>query len=191
MIPCTACEKRGLRCVKHEGSLRCSDCVRRGLSRCDVGGPAPGDWVSLDQAKEKLDLEEEAAEAEHERLVMQSLAKIKRIRIQKKFLRDREKEMMRRGLASLDELDAAEEKERGEEERRDSFAASSAAANEPSYPMDEFLDPALAEALVAYDPSDPFWSEFVPPGSSPGVPDPSLVSASGVGGTPEAPRGNG
>jgi hypothetical protein len=79
--------------------------------------PTASDWVSLDRQRRKLRDEEEEA-----------MAKILRLRKQQRFLDDREQEMIRRGLSSLDELDEAEDKEKKEKEeaeRREQQAAPS------------------------------------------------------------------
>jgi hypothetical protein len=170
MIPCTACEKKGFRCVKlSEGASRCAECIRRGLSRCDAGGPVPSDWVSLDRAKETLEREEEEAQEEHERLVASGLAKIRRIRAQRRFLRDREREMLRRGLASLDELDEVEEKEKkdreeAEQREREAQVAAPSSADASGDPFPDPFEGYSGVALGAdFHPSPSFWdvSEFV------------------------------
>ena len=72
--------------------------------------------------------------------------------------------MARRGLKFLDELDAAEEKERKEKE-----TAQAAQTTDMSVPTAEpTLDPDLAAALGAYDPSsDPFWATLGFDGETP------------------------
>ncbi|TVY12479.1 hypothetical protein LARI1_G009601 [Lachnellula arida] len=162
MISCTACEKSGKKCVAREGLSRCAECVRRGFSKCDMGGPLPSDWSSLDRNKEALERDlDDAVEKQRE-----LSARIDRIQRHRKFLRQRETEMLRRGLASLDELDEAEERGREEESKRTEQEAP------PVIPLDgvgssgnplgsdfflDPVDPALAAALSAYDPNDPYW----------------------------------
>ena len=97
------------------------------------------------------------------------MAKLLRLDRQEQFLEDREKEMLRRGLRSLDELDAAEEEERLEKERkekeeveqrgREAQAATSAAS------VDASSDPLAGYSGVAFDgdlsalPAS-FWNDF-------------------------------
>lgn len=64
-------------------------------------GPEHPDWVKLEREEERLDREEE-----------ETLSKLLRLRKQKRLIRTRGKDMLRRGLKTLDELDAAEEAER-------------------------------------------------------------------------------
>src|SRR5690242_20272191 len=101
MMPCSFCEKQNRKCIvaPKEDSLRCSKCVCHG-GKCDVNGPLSLDWESIDRQQEKLMQEEEEA-----------MAKILRLRKQQSFLRKRKKEMLRRGLRTLNKLDAAEGKE--------------------------------------------------------------------------------
>jgi hypothetical protein len=105
MPSCSFCERLSRNCiVSSEDSTRCNECVRRG-GKCDVAGPSARDMASLLREQERLDQEDEA-----------TLNKLFRLRKQKKLLRDRASEMIRRGLQTLDELDAIEEKERLEKE---------------------------------------------------------------------------
>ncbi|OBT70528.1 hypothetical protein VF21_10439, partial [Pseudogymnoascus sp. 05NY08] len=63
-------------------------------------GPEHPDWVKLEREEDRLDREEE-----------ETLSKLLRLRKQKRLIRTRGKDMLRRGLKTLDELDAAEEAE--------------------------------------------------------------------------------
>jgi hypothetical protein len=101
MPSCSTCDRSGRTCiVADEKSSRCAECVRQGKA-CDVRGPSLSDWASIDRQEEKLEKEEEEA-----------MMKVLRLRKQKRLLRARRKEMLRRGLRTLDELDAAEEAEK-------------------------------------------------------------------------------
>jgi len=164
MVPCSACEKRDKKCVASEGnSKRCALCVRLGLPRCDMGGPVPSDWKSLDASKERVEREWDEAERKqnalfekHQKEQLELQARFKRLQSQRNFLRRREAEMLRRGLASLDELDAAEEEERLAAERAQPGGEASV-STDPAASLDPPMDPDLAEALATYDPSNPFW----------------------------------
>ena len=94
------------------------------------------------------------------------------------MFRQRATEMLRRGLRSLDDLEAAEAAE----------ARAAADSSPPPIvpkPIDALSDPALVVALVDFDPSDPYWADFgfdVDPGSL-------YLSSEGIGNggrTPEA-----
>jgi hypothetical protein len=74
-------------------------------------------------------------------------AKLVRLEKQKKMFRARAAEILRRGLRSLDELDAAEAVERD--------MSPSAPPLAPPVPI-ETVDPDLAAALFDFDTSDPF-----------------------------------
>jgi hypothetical protein len=119
--------------------------------------------VSLDKAKEKLEEDEAKAEEEAELLAEAAAkisARIKRIRTQKRFLRVREKEMLRRGLASLDELDALEEEERLASNPVETLPVDFDASREAPMDSEGLLDP------VSFDfpsPGNVFWASHLEP----------------------------
>jgi hypothetical protein len=138
--------------------------------------PRMSDWEAL--AKQKASLEEQEEEA---------MAKILRLRKQRKFLLRRETEMSKRGLKFLDELDAAEAKEKGESEARDQLslgASSSGVAVLASAFSSSPLDPTLGQALADFDPADPFWAAI-----GFGVESPPCVVAPGASGASGASGG--
>jgi hypothetical protein len=90
------------KCIVSEPSSRCSECVCHSGS-CDVQGPSTSDLESMLHEMEHLNAKDEAA-----------MAKILRLRKQKKFLQSQAKDMLKRGLKTLDELDEAENKEKEE-----------------------------------------------------------------------------
>ena len=103
MLPCSFCERNDKKCIASgEGSTRCSECARSG-KKCDVEGIPVDDWESLEREEQRIEYEREA-----------TLAKLLRLDKQQRFLKRRGREMLKRGLKSLDELDAVEEKERNE-----------------------------------------------------------------------------
>ncbi|TVY12487.1 hypothetical protein LARI1_G009615 [Lachnellula arida] len=165
MASCSYCEKHLRKCiVSKENSSRCGECTRRG-QKCDVRGPSSFDIASLLREQDRLDQEEEEA-----------TSKLLRLQKQKKFLRVRASEMIRRGLKTLDELDAVEESEQKEcgakqQLEREALASSSALVGGSSDFFLDPADPALAAALSAYDPSDPYWQ-----GVGPGTPQTSQGS---------------
>ena len=141
ILPCTYCEKHCRPCVvATEKSSRCNECVRRG-NKCDVQGPSSSSLASLLREQERLDKEEE-----------ETTSKLLRLQRQKRFLRQRASEMLRRGLNSLDELDAAEEKERLESSARE-LAQQPVDTSSPNF---DLFDAELAATLSAYNPADPF-----------------------------------
>ena len=129
MSPCSSCEKNDRRCLVAPGSSRCSECVRRGR-KCDVVGPSDADWKLLQDEESRLEAEEEAAAlAEQE-----AFARRMRIRRMQKLLKERGAEMLRRGLKTLDELDAAEEHERKETKEKEEAARRALLATSASSP---------------------------------------------------------
>lgn len=108
--------------------------------------PSLGDWESI--ARQKANLEEQEEEA---------MAKILRLRKQRKLLVRREAEMSRRGLKFLDELDAAENKERVEEEKREAERQQLTATSA-----------AFGDFLLPEDPADPFWATLGSAGETAG-----------------------
>jgi hypothetical protein len=116
MPPCSYCERNDRKCCVAESSTRCGECVRRG-QKCDVEGPSLSDWASLEREEQRLQSEKTEA-----------LAKVMRLERQQQFLRQRGKDMLKRGLKTMDELDAAEEKERKDKEREERLQAEANAA---------------------------------------------------------------
>lgn len=101
MSPCSFCERNDKKCiVVGEGSTRCSECARSG-KKCDVEGIPVDDWESLEREEQRIENEREV-----------TLARLLRLDKQQQFLKRRGREMLKRGLKTLDELDAEEERER-------------------------------------------------------------------------------
>ena len=114
MSPCTNCRKSGDSCVVSVESRKCASCVKRGYS-CDVRGPSSRDFEKIAKEKERLRLEEAAAEKAEEmafRAQMEARARRDRVRRQAAFLSGREGELLRRGLETVEELEKAEEEDR-------------------------------------------------------------------------------
>ncbi|KFZ14162.1 hypothetical protein V501_03378 [Pseudogymnoascus sp. VKM F-4519 (FW-2642)] len=114
MSPCSNCLRSDRDCIVAPGHRRCSECARRN-SKCDACAPSPADWERLRKEEERLEAEEEAAafqEREAHLRAQEAYARRMRLRKQQKALKTRGAEMLRRGLHSLDELEAAEERER-------------------------------------------------------------------------------
>ena len=102
--------------VLNEKSQRCGECVRRGV-KCDALQTSVDDLQSLRMEEDRLKFERDMAfEA-----AMAGLARVRELELRQAELRERGREMLRRGLKTLDELDEAEEKEKKESpnERRE------------------------------------------------------------------------
>ena len=127
MPPCSYCERNSRKCiVSEESSSKCSECVRRG-ERCDVEGPSLDDMESVLRETERLQREEEEA-----------MAKILRLRKQQRRLQTKAKELIRRGLKTMDELEAVEEKEKQMETERAANEAASTQVHGPAAEADPF-----------------------------------------------------
>ncbi len=96
-----------------ENSSRCSECVRVGRP-CDgvlVGGSLDRTHAALDRVEAQVDeAEDQLARAQQKALeahqeAAEALARLNRLRQQKRFLRDRGNELFARGMEGLDELD--------------------------------------------------------------------------------------
>lgn len=150
MDSCSNCVRRNVTCVSSsKDSRRCAECVRRNMKeKCDCMGPEHPDWVKLEREEERLDREEE-----------ETLSKLLRLRKQKRLIRTRGKDMLRRGLKTLDELDAAEEAERVAAEKQDAAEAEKQAAIEASTTAEEAS--ASSDPLV-YSPAS--WDQWLADG---------------------------
>ncbi|CCF43076.1 hypothetical protein CH063_12889 [Colletotrichum higginsianum] len=102
-----------------EESSRCGECIRTGRSQCDGNNVANALSRCMSEQR-KIEKEEREAEEEMEVLQVQlstALGRLSRLRKQKRFLKDRGSELIRRGLQSLDELEA-QDREVAEAEAR-------------------------------------------------------------------------
>jgi hypothetical protein len=156
MPACTPCRRRHKTCVVSSDSNKCSECVALGgRTQCDVFGPTPQEWATLERTEQGLADELREAEEAQQKLMnhlFEMQAKVLRIRKQREMFRARAAEMLRRGLRSLDDLEALEESER---------AAPLGSSPDAHPPLDDILlDPATADALTNFDPSAPFWADY-------------------------------
>jgi len=113
IMPCTYCFKNNLRCrIFGAASDKCSNCVKRGRP-CDGNFVASSLTRLLSEQKRLEQSEEEAAKAlqDAQREASIQLARLDRIRIQKRSLVTRSAELVRRGVQSLDELEEIERQE--------------------------------------------------------------------------------
>ncbi|ELR02145.1 hypothetical protein GMDG_08793 [Pseudogymnoascus destructans 20631-21] len=150
MDSCANCVRRNVTCVSSPNdSRRCAECIRRNLKeKCDCMGPEHPDWVKLEREEDRLDREEE-----------ETLSKLLRLRKQKRLIRTRGKDMLRRGLKTLNELDAAEEAERVAAEKCDAVEAEEQAVSAASSSV--IGTPASSDPL-AYSPAS--WDQWLADG---------------------------
>jgi propanediol dehydratase large subunit len=106
MPSCTYCNRHGKTCIVSPESKKCAECIRT-KRKCNVEGPSSSDWSAIDSMEERLERETE----ETAQVMATAAAKLARLQKQKKLLRTRAKDMLRRGLSSIDELEAVEAKE--------------------------------------------------------------------------------
>jgi hypothetical protein len=135
MFPCSNCERGNKRCLvsDKENSGRCSECVLRGAS-CDVEGVPVGEWHALEAEEARIKAEKETAF----RLVRENMSRIERLEKQQGFLKSKGKDMVRRGLKTLDELEEVEERERQMETERAAIEAAATQVHGQAAAADPF-----------------------------------------------------
>ena len=163
LVPCSRCISLDRTCIRSEQSSRCAGCVRAGgRAKCDMPKESftDAEWRRLLKFQSSLDDEEEAV-----------LAKLLRLRKQKKLLKKRAGDFIAREykeIAELEELERREaeelqrlEDERIESERKEREAESSRAATERidhALSKDQQVlaatseDPTLTQMIASVDP---------------------------------------
>lgn len=120
-----------------------------------MAAPSLAEWERLRVEEARLEAAEELAARQEQ----EAFARRMRLRRMQKLLKTRGGEMLRRGLATMEELEAVEEKERKEGEEK---AAAAATQAEP------VMDPCANtghDLFAAVSPS--FWAELGVPGETP------------------------
>jgi hypothetical protein len=118
VFPCSRCQQSGSECRVLPNSTKCGSCTRLGRP-CNVREVTDLQFDKIDREKERLDAEILKAQEEEEKLSNEALvrrAKWRRLLKQKKFLKEREIELVRRGLSNVEELERVEEEEREAQE---------------------------------------------------------------------------
>jgi hypothetical protein len=159
-MPCSFCQKNGKTCVVSSESSRCSECARLG-KKCDVEMPSTGSWEALERAEEKLEVEERRAREEeriarerYREAMAEAEGRLDRLARQRKFLKKRGAEMLRRGLRSMDELEEAEAREAAEREKGASpvrLPMPPSAGDPPEVPLVEQVLPDFGDAAFWED----------------------------------------
>ena len=132
---CSFCERRKVRCLKSDGSSRCTECVAGNQSHCDAGVLSPEQLLRVASQHSKLEQEMEALEKERRELD----TKMERLRKQKKMWQEKMMRALRRGITNLEELDQIEREEAAEEERRHA-AEAAPGPSDPPIPSDDFMN---------------------------------------------------
>jgi hypothetical protein len=159
MPSCSRCEKRGLKCLVAPDTSRCGECVRSKV-KCDVLGPSSADWERFNAEEDRLNDEEAKTTA----VLAEAAAKLARLQQQKKSLRTRARDMLCRGVKTLDELDELEAREREEQERRNLEAPP------PIGPfLTDTVDLSEVLGLDQFDPDPSFWASLGFGGGTPQV----------------------
>jgi hypothetical protein len=129
MPSCSRCKKRGLKCLVTPDTSRYGEYIYS-KQKCNVNGPSAIDWESLEKEERRLEEEEK-----------ETLTKLLRLGTQKRSLRQRAREMIRRGLSTLNELDSVKAKEREEDLARVQailLPSSNKVIADPSFLSDSF-----------------------------------------------------
>lgn len=174
MPKCSRCAENGLRCRVLAGHSRCGECAKvGGRIKCDVRGPSLSQLKKLEQDEKKMNKEWQETQTQ----LLELQARLLRLDKMRSAFRERAGEMLRRGLESLEELDAVEEEERRRAEVPP-FVPTSEAVVEDLL-LDPDADSILSSALTRFDPDDPFWLSLFP-ASSGGIPSkgPDIPSVS-------------
>jgi dynactin complex subunit len=126
MFPCTNCAGSLRKCYvsEKEKTARCGECFKRGL-KCDVRNLPVSDWAAIEREEARISRELAQTTAD----LHQTLARQSRLMKQQEFIKTRAKEMLKRGVESLDELDVAEAADREREEQAARRAKEAAAAH--------------------------------------------------------------
>jgi len=123
-VGCSRCQRLGLKCLRHERSSKCGNCVRSGL-RCGDPGPSPRDMAKISAERNRLRAQKtvarEAVRFAQQR-VLEAMAKVETTERLEEYLEKRAGEMIRRGVESIEELEILEK-----QEERDRVATSSVA----------------------------------------------------------------
>jgi dynactin complex subunit len=151
MFPCTNCEGSLWSCyvAGSSKSARCNECVKRG-QKCDVRNLPLCDWAAIEREEKRVS--EELAQTTAE--LHKTLARQSRLMKQQQFVWTRAKEMLQRGLSSLDELDDAE---RAEQEKEQERAKDCARSNE----QDPVLESLFGDSTDVPALSPTRWAQFL------------------------------
>lgn len=99
-IPCLRCSQQDKKCIKSEISSRCSECIRVGRCKCVEMASSDLAWKKLLEAQRKIDADEEA-----------TLAKLLRLKKQRKLLQKRAGQFIQTDIKDVEELERLEEEE--------------------------------------------------------------------------------
>jgi len=131
MIPCDSCRESSLECRMSAWSRKCGHCVRRGV-KCNAVEVSSSDFSKVERERSRIESELQTTRDGVARMsasLTESLARMNRLEKQQAFLREREGEMVRRGVENIEALEKLEEEERLLKERAD---ANTVATSEPA-----------------------------------------------------------
>ncbi len=135
------------------GSKKCGNCTRRGL-RCDVRDVTDRDFEKIDKEASRLDAEIRKSREDMEL----AMARWKRFERLREVLKEKEIEMVRRGLDNIEELERVEDEER---------AVAQQAQRPSSVPPDPVT---MLEDFSAEIPESQ-WSEFLASANAFSIPE--------------------
>lgn len=158
VFPCERCIRLHRSCIKSENSGRCSECVKANGASCKMPEPSFSDaeWKRLVKAQNTIEEEEEVI-----------LAKLLRLRKQKRLLQKRAGDFIARDIKEIEELEELERQEQKEREAQEklrhqetavSCSGASASNGDVQLAAVSGLDPSLTQLMD--DPS--FWVNFDP-----------------------------
>ena len=152
ILTCSRYERSSRKCiVEPRKSSQCSKYIRASSIYNVNYLPSVSEQEAVDSQIKRLESQEKEA-----------FAKIQRLRKQKALLRQCKKEMLRRGLQTLDKLDTQERKEKKEEERAYQEETDCLLSQSVKDPYPDY-DPTLTARLINLPADDPLQlSDFDP-----------------------------
>jgi len=157
MVACVRCTRQQKECRLSSLSQKCGECIRTG-KKCEPAEPVVN-FGSINRAMEKLKQEEIETEAAWEaanEIARVKQSKLKRLRAQKRFLKEKEQRMFDKGLNDVEELERLEDLEKVQEVQRSTAGAPS---------IDDFLNANISLETLNWLPSGPFSDGTVAEGS--------------------------
>ena len=152
VIPCARCASSGGDCRLLVGYKKCGNCTRKGLS-CNARDVTSSQFERVDKEKERLRLEIRKMKE----IRRENDARLARFERLQESLEERELELIRRGLVSLEELDRVEEAERAASEQ----AATGPSASDTITMLEDF----------SCDIPESQWAEFLLPLNDVSIPE--------------------
>ena len=107
VYPCSRCDKKSLEYRRILGKKKCSNCTRRGCV-CNVYDVTTSEVERISKEGDRLDSEIQKSF----KAMREAMARMERFKRLRQVLKERELEMIRRGLDNIEELERIEKEER-------------------------------------------------------------------------------